>query len=835
MFRLAENLAHLRVVINNKERGLTEEEISKVIEKAKDIKALKYQHIREVLGYKKDENFSFPANMIRGEIKKDSKNNGEENKFGELSFYHKVKAALSNTPEDWQKVCDNNYRMLDELGEILSCNKDDENLRKEISKLNLSKDAVETLMMINVSGFGHLSFKALRKILPFLLKGDTYRNASENAGYDTKQQLSGDKNKLPPLSKEESAQITNPVVKRAVSQTVKVVNAIIREYGAPYQIKIEAAGDLAKNFKEREKIKKTQKANASYNESIKERLQNEFNVPSPTGLQITKFKLYEQQNGKCVYSGKSLVLENLFSNEHYAEIDHIIPFSRCGNDSLINKVLVFTEENRQKGNLTPFEAWGANESRWADFEARINSMNLPFRKKERLLAKVPPKEDWNSRALNDTRYISKFLSQYLRKNLKFAKIENENPAQRVIVPNGSITSYLRRIWRVGSKDREENNLHHATDACIIAAIDQSVIQKISRLNKYFELFKYSAEDEVIDKITGEIFSRADFEQTFEDIEPWKDFGKEVRKRTAHYESPMELRNELIGLENYDEDFRNRTTPIFVSRMPKRSGKGNINEETIRSPKIVEGYVDSEGKPAIARKQRVRLTKVKLEILKKSPVSETDPALYEILKARLNKFGNKPEKAFGDPSNPVYKPTKNGGRGNIVRSIKVYDTQNSKSGFLINKGKAFVNNGDTIRLDVFKRKNYKGEFEYYFSPIYAHLLNAKKVEILPTPNGRSVAEKADFNKIRDEKGKIFATEENGFVKQFSLYPNDYVRIYAGNKIVEGYYVGYDIDSGRISLIGHDKADKKNTDRISGGTITSIERYDISVLGDNYRWI
>lgn len=256
MFRLAENLAHLRVVINNEERNLTEEEISKVIEKAKDIKVLKYQHIREVLGYKKDENFSFPVNMIRGEIKKDSKNNGEENKFGELSFYHKVKAALSNTPEDWQKVCDNNYRMLDELGEILSCNKDDENLRKEISKLNLSEDAVEVLMMINVSGFGHLSFKALRKILPFLLKGDTYRNASENAGYDTKQQLSGDKNKLPPLSKEESAQITNPVVKRAVSQTIKVVNAIIREYGAPYQIKIEAAGDLAKNFKERKKIKK---------------------------------------------------------------------------------------------------------------------------------------------------------------------------------------------------------------------------------------------------------------------------------------------------------------------------------------------------------------------------------------------------------------------------------------------------------------------------------------------------------------------------------------------------------------------------------------------------
>ena|GEM_PF-5770923 len=57
----------------------------------------------------------------------------------------------------------------------------------------------------------------------------------------------------------------------------------------------------------------------------------------------------------------------------------------------------------------------------------------------------------------------------------------------------------------------------------------------------------------------------------------------------------------------------------------------------------------------------------------------------------------------------------------------------------------------------------------------------------------------------------------------------------NKIVEGYYVKYNIANGSISLIGHDKADKKNIDGVSGGTITSIERYDISILGDNYRWI
>jgi hypothetical protein len=111
----------------------------------------------------------------------------------------------------------------------------------------------------------------------------------------------------------------------------------------------------------------------------------------------------------------------------------------------------------------------------------------------------------------------------------------------------------------------------------------------------------------------------------------------------------------------------------------------------------------------------------------------------------------------------------------------------------------------------------------------------KVEILPTPTGRSNDDKSDLNTIREADGKIYATVENGFEKQFSIYPNDYVRIYMGNKIVEGYYSKYDIVNAVFSLVAHSSSDKSTFIKASPRTAVDIQRLDISVLGDNYKWI
>lgn len=61
-----------------------------------------------------------------------------------------------------------------------------------------------------------------------------------------------------------------------------------------------------------------------------------------------------------MYSGKTIPLEELFKPGY--DIDHILPYSITFDDSFRNKVLVTSQENRQKGNRTPYEYMGMMSS-----------------------------------------------------------------------------------------------------------------------------------------------------------------------------------------------------------------------------------------------------------------------------------------------------------------------------------------------------------------------------------------------------------------------------------------------------------------------------------------
>ena len=248
LFRLTEDLSHLEY---NHGKKLTSEQIESVIEAAKNQKTgLTYKKVREVIGYKNAPSFKF--DYIRGKQKK-SYEETEKNKFCEMKFFHTIKSAA--TENDWKAIepnfgeySDEKVGLLDYIGYVLTVNKDDKNVEKALSKLSLSPETKSNLMSLSFSGFAHLSMKALKKLTSHLLNGETYDKAVE-AAYpgEFTAKLSGDKNQLPPLSEAEKNQLTNPVVKRAIGQTRKVINAIIKKYGSPYQIKIECGRDLSKS------------------------------------------------------------------------------------------------------------------------------------------------------------------------------------------------------------------------------------------------------------------------------------------------------------------------------------------------------------------------------------------------------------------------------------------------------------------------------------------------------------------------------------------------------------------------------------------------------------
>jgi CRISPR-associated endonuclease Csn1 len=708
----------------------------------------------------------------------------------------------------------------------------------------VSQDAKQAILRIkptNFKSFGHLSVKALQKITPHIINGVTYDKACEAAGYDFRKKGAN------------LEQITNPVVKRAITQTLKVVKAVERKYGAPYYIRVETARELAKNFKDRKAIENEQKENQGRNATLIEKIK-EHGITNPTGMQIIKFKLYNEQHAKSLYSGTPIDLERLLYDDNAYQVDHIIPFSRSGNDSLTNKALVTTAENQEKGNKTPYEWLGGDESRWKEFTALVESIykTMPvekgdknakdnykfngyaFKKKGNLLAQSYTRSGWaeSPRALNDTRYITKFVQNYLRQTVDFAKGERDNE-QRVFAPSGTLTAYMRKRWGL-AKDRSEDVLHHAKDAAVVAVMDQKMIYRANQYAKSTEMRQYLVNTktleekakllvEATDKETGEIID----EDTFADIQadkkraehikdtmevlsekyfpkPWPRFPEEVDWRTRPILT-QELRDKMQNFDAYDAEFTEEIQPIFVSRMPNRKASGGAHKETLRSAKADDDDM---------RTVRTPLTNVKLKDLEGSPVKDTDPQLYQTLKERLEAHGDKPDKAFAEP---VYKKDKQGNDVHEVRAIKVASKQ--PSGFHVNKGKAFVNNGSMVRLDIYQKQNAKGKVEHFFVPIYTHQIPLEKrgqkiTKILPTPKG-------------------FTDVDDTFTKVTSLFPNDYVRFYFGNQVKEGYYVKYGINNGAIQLIDHHapSKDKEFFIQVSGRSAVSIKRYDISILADN----
>ena len=835
VFRLASDLSHLVFIPRdaskrqakreNLEVRLSPEQIKQVIELAKSQKSLTYKKVRSTAGISED----YVPKDVRGK-KKDGDEFGEENVFGGLKAYNDIRLALKDLPEDWAKI--DNESAINQIAYTLTTQKADEGIRAELDTLPLSNKAKEAIVKIkptNFRAFGHLSIKALQKITPHILEGMTYDKACEAAGYDFKKQSAS------------LEQITNPVVKRAITQTLKVVRAIERKYGKPYFIKVETARDLAKNFKDRKAIENENKENQTRNQSIIQTL-NENGIVTPTGQQIIKVKLYREQNGVCLYSGKAIDFETMLCDDNAYQVDHIVPFSRSNNDGITNKVLVLTEENQKKGNQTPFEYFGADEKRWKEFAARVestyktrdiktadkatNAINYKYngyamKKKQNLLLQEYKNDSWNVRALNDTRYITRFIQNYLRQMVDFAEGEEK---QRVIAPNGTTTAYLRKRWGL-AKDRAEDVLHHAKDAAVVAAIDNSIVRQANLFAKRGEiaalLSAVKTMEEKTDKLTGEIVDEDEFDraQRRKDAaivlsskhfpQPWNNFGKEVMKRTLNTDIAT-LQNELRGLDNYDEDFRLSVKPIFVSREIRHKIRGEAHESKLRSNR------NSNGQNII----RIPLTELTLQRLENSLVKEefdsqknsNGSSLYEKLLARLNECNGDSKKAFNPPFK-LYKGPKQDKNGNPispVAAVKVYDKKGVVS--VGRKANAPVALAEMVRIRVYKKDN-----QIYMIPDY-------RINILENK------ETMELLKPLKKVSKI----DNSFNFIGYLYKGDLITIQKDSQTFVGYFVQFEGDN-RITIKNHLAVDssrdsKSTVKRESLSGINYLKIHKVDVLGD-----
>lgn len=708
------------------------------------------------------------------------------------------------------------HDQLDAIALVLTLYKSDSERRTAFhDQTTLSDDIIEQLLPLNFSKFGHLSVQTMQEIIPYLEQGMVYSDAATAAGYDFRN------NQIDMEYIRDN--VTNPVVRRAVSVANKLVKAVVRRYGKPDSIHIELARDLSQNFQERRQDEVRQQKNARDNEKIAKRLE-ELGIPV-NGVNITKMKLYDEQHGIDLYdlsTNASMAVTDIFSDDRY-EIDHIIPYSVSFDDSYTNKVLVSAKANREKRDRIPMEVFGNDPEKRRQFENRVNTNITNLRKKRNLLKETFSDEDkakWKSRNINDTRYLNRILMNYLSQNVEFTDVLSD--AKHVIALNGAVTAKIRSRWGI-TKVRAAGDLHHAVDAVVIGCVTDALVQAVTRYAKYQERRdnKAAAEQDLAENNPEELDAKQ-FRKVFNDYPlPWPEFREELMGRVSS--DPSQI---MAGRQwsHYTAEEISELKQPFVVRVPNHRIVGPATLDTVYGqPNPDDGLIT----------QRVRITDLKLQknkdgedIIKAGAnvyelaADGGNKLVYESILDALQVAGGDGKKAFPTERLLVRSPIKD----IPVERVRV----TSKATSVVPVGpKSVAANGSMVRIDV-----YKTPKKYVFVPIYV-----KDTVKRSLPNRAATHTKPyhDWYVIQSDDKFLF-----------SLFANDLIRFKKEKGIptkevlpdgsqekgtrttVVGYFTHADISTASITIEGPDRSFSARSIGFAG--LKNVEKLTVNYFGE-----
>ena len=461
-----------------------------------------------------------------------------------------------------------------------------------------------------------LAITFLRRFLPFLREGKNLYDAIRLAGFEKRwrclKQL-----QLP--DRTNNFQLSNPVVTSVLHQVRKVISALIRDIGKPERIVIETTRELKANSEKRADIIKTQKQNQNIRKQCEERIREYHGYDASVLISltdITKYRLWEEQNHYCPYSNHKIPVQALFSRN--TEIDHILPYSMSLDNTLNNKVVCFAKENQNKAQRTPIDWLGEGSTRFEQISTAI--ANARFGDNEYKWERFCVRGDeiaekyTPERLLRDTSYIARAVRDYLKRLYPYSKAES-----CVGTTKGAITAELRHIWQLdpilrdgeeGPKKRDDLR-HHAVDAAVIAVTSPKRIQKIT-------------------KVLQRNWPKRPF-QVPDIRQLWKGF---------------------------DRDLANTISQVIVSHRVQRKVKGPLHKETIYH-KVVNGRLTGK-----------YVTRKPLNKSFSPAMAETicDEHIKELVINRFQTSNGNAEKAF---ETPVQLKNKNGNPIQI-KSVRVYE-------------------------------------------------------------------------------------------------------------------------------------------------------------------
>lgn len=543
-------------------------------------------------------------------------------------------------------------------------------------------------------GYGNLSAKAIKKILPYLKSGNNFSQARALAGYKDANSFTKEENenrdlkdKLTLLPKNS---LRNPVVEKILNQMVNLINQIIDEYGKPDEVRIELARELKKSAKQRDELTKHINDATLKNQNIRKILQKDFGIKNPTRNDVVRYKLYEElkDNGyKTLFTNQYIRREQLFSGE--IDIEHIIPKAILFDDSFSNKTLAYRDVNLAKADTTAFDfITNKYTDDLENYKARVEALykNGTITKgkyKKLLMSRKDLPKDFIERDLRNSQYIAKKASQMLLEVFRF-----------VTPTSGKITSKLREDWNLVNVMKELNlpkykalgltelqerknnkkveqiidwtkrndHRHHAMDALTVAFTTKSHIQYLNNLNVAHGLQGTETDHtksnlfKIKDKITKVYTNGNSRKRKF--IPPTPDFRSEAKKH----------------IEEILISFKNKNKIVTKNKNRIKAGKKGVTHEKIQlTPR---GQLHKETIYGHVKKEVITKEKVSSKFTVDKIQKVTKPSYREALFERLKTFDNNPKKAFSGKNslqkNPLYIDITSGKK--VPEIVKLKDFQ-----------------------------------------------------------------------------------------------------------------------------------------------------------------
>lgn len=689
--------------------------------------------------------------------------------FHKFDLYNKMARAMEKDELD---ITHFSHEQFDELANMLTLNTDMESIVNSSKELSFEIDQKTLLFLTqfrksNGSHFNKwhsLSLKAMKELNPILLEQakNQMQILSELGYLKTGDDLFKNYAKIP--TKLITNELYNPVVKRSVAQSIKVVNALIDTYGPPNDIIVEMARDKNEDD-QKKRIRNNQGKYEKELEKIISEIKRDYNIEITDSnfhnnkMLKTKLRLWKEQEGRCLYSGKIIAINDLLYSKEFFEIDHIIPISISFDDSRSNKVLVYREENQLKGNRTPFMYLHGINRDWnyLKYEATVKqlykSKTISLKKMQLLLfmeniTKQEVVQGFINRNLNDTRYASRVvlnsLQSYMRANEKDTKIK---------VIRGSFTSQLRNKLHL-PKEREEDYSHHAIDAAIMCYSQMG-------LNDY--KFETSA---AIDYETGEVLNEA-LLKTFSANKLYED--KLFYENIKLVKSNLELAKSYVKYSYRTDKKVNRQIANETIRGTRIKNDG----KTYKIGKIKDIY-SKDGWEQFKKRITEKNGKSKL---KEFLMYHHDPQTFEILLKIVDQFSDQenPFAAYKIEYGEAIRKYSKKNNGPFIKSLKYYD---GEVGAHIDISNKYGHNKGTKKVILDSLKPYRTDVYYNVLSENYHIAGIKYANYKYV-NGHYMMDKEQYDSILKQE-KILTDEETyadleakGIEFLFSLYKNDII--------------------------------------------------------------